>query len=336
MSSLSIGDLAATYQRRLQSSHLKSTIHQLTQELSSGKISDLRAHTRGNYNALASIEHQLGSLRSYEVAANEATLFASTLQTAFSGVQSHTEAFAPRLLEAAGGGTANWVDAASSEARARFSSVIATLNNTIADRALLGGTATGAPPLADSETMLADLMLTVAGETTAAGVEAAVNAWFDDPGGGFETVGYLGSDTPLAPFRVSNTETVQMDITAADQEIRDILKSFALAAVVDAGALPTHYDEQGELMRSAGEAMLTANGHFAALRGRVGSAEAAIDEAKARNASQTSALELALNEIVAADPYTKAVELEAAQVQLESLYALTARLSNLNLTEYLA
>ena len=41
------------------------------------------------------------------------------------------------------------------------------------------------------------------------------------------------------------------------------------------------------------------------------------------------------NEIVAADPYQTAVDLEAAQLQLESLFTITARLSRLTLTEFI-
>ena len=36
-----------------------------------------------------------------------------------------------------------------------------------------------------------------------------------------------------------------------------------------------------------------------------------------------------------ADPYRTATDLQAAQTRLETLYVLTARLSRLNLTEYL-
>ena len=216
-----------------------------------------------------------------------------------------------------------------------LSRVVSALNSHVADRTLLGGAATGGPALASSETMLADLSTAIAGLTTAADIETAVDDWFDLAGGGFETVGYLGSTTTLAPFRVGQHEAVDMSLTAADAEIRDFLKGYAMASLIDLGALATEPGEQAILLTRAGEKLFNANATLAEVRGRIGSAEAEIDTALARNASATSALELARNEIVAADPYQTAVDLEAAQLQLESLFTITARLSRLTLTEFI-
>lgn len=335
MTVLNLGDLSTTFQQKRSVTRIKTDLQDLTSALSSGQVSDLRGAVRGNFTMLSSLQNQLNALESYTNATNEAVLFGSMLQSSLGTVQSNAEDLAPELLSSADGGNQPWISATSKDARSRFGTVVSALNATVAGRTLMAGTATSTAALADSETMLAELVTVVAAETTAAGVETAVEAWFDTPGGGFETNGYLGSDTSLQDMRISPTEAVSMDVKASDQEIRDILKGFAMAALVDAGALPTQTEEQAALLRSAGERMFTANGGLAILRGAVGSAEAAVDEAQARNASETSSLEMARNTIIAADPYTVAVELEAAQLQLESLFALTARMSRLNLTEFL-
>ena len=54
-----------------------------------------------------------------------------------------------------------------------------------------------------------------------------------------------------------------------------------------------------------------------------------------RNAAETARLERARNDIVAADPYDAATALEAVRLQTETLYSVTARLSQLRLSEYL-
>lgn len=335
MTILSLGDLATSHQQRLQSTRIRTDLARLTNELASGKVDDLRAATGGHLGTLSSLTHQLGALEAYTTAGKEAALFASTLQSALGTVQDSASDLAPLLLEAADTGHAPWLSATAADARAQFRTVVSTLNAHAAGRSLLGGAATGGPPLADAETMLADLAVAVSAETTAADVVTVVEDWFDGTGGGFETIGYLGSDSTLAPFRIGKHETVDLDVTAADQEFRDLLKGYAMAALVDAGALAASPDEQATLMREAGTRMFTANGALTETRGRLGSAEAAIDTAQARNASETGALELARGEIVAADPYATAVELEATQLQLEALYTITARLSRLNLTEFL-
>ncbi len=335
MTILTLGDLATSYQQKLHSARLKTQLARLTDEMATGRVSDLRKATGGHFGTLGSLDHQLGSIAAYTTAGKEAALFLGTLQEAFGTIQDAAGKLAPVMLQASDSAHASFISATAADARAQFQSVVSALNTHVADRTLLGGTATGGPALATSETMLADLSAAVTGLTTAADIETAVDAWFDTPGGGFETVGYLGSTTPLSPFRVGQHEAINVQVTAADAEIRDFLKGYAMAALVDLGALSTQPGEKAELLTTAGERLFNANAKLAEVRGRIGSAEAEVDTALARNASAASALELARNDIVAADPYQTAVDLEAAQIQLESLFAITARLSRLTLTEYL-
>ena len=303
MTMLPLGDLATSFQQKLHTARIKNNLLRLTDELATGQRSDLRAATRGHFNTLAALDHQVSALKAYRTSASEAAFFTGTLQSALGTVQESMSDLAPLLLEAADSGHAPWLSAASSDARARFANVVSALNTSTADRSILGGTATSGPALAEAETMLADLTAAVAGETTATGVETIVDAWFDDPGGGYEAAGYLGSATPLAPFRVGPNESVSVTLTAADQQVRDMLKGYALAALVDAGVLPNAPAEQAALLQSAGERMFNANSTLAETRGRIGAAEAAIDDALARNVSHRSSLEMARSEIVAADPF---------------------------------
>ena len=113
------------------------------------------------------------------------------------------------------------------------------------------------------------------------------------------------------------------------------MKAFALAALVGEGALFPDTVERAALTTVAGERMLSADYDLALVRARVGSGEARIDEADARNNAEKYALEIARNEITAIDPYQTAVELEAITDQLETLYTLTVRLSRLSLAEFL-
>ena len=59
------------------------------------------------------------------------------------------------------------------------------------------------------------------------------------------------------------------------------------------------------------------------------------ERATARNAAETTALSLARSDILSADPYETASALTQAEASLQNLYALTARLSRLSLTDYL-
>ena len=81
--------------------------------------------------------------------------------------------------------------------------------------------------------------------------------------------------------------------------------------------------------------MIAADSNLTAVRADVGISEAQITDTLTRNASEASALAIARNGIVAADPYETASNIEAVSIQLETLYSLTARLSRLTLVNFL-
>ena len=335
MQSMTFGDLAGSFRTRLSNFQLKSEMQQLGQELASGKTADLRAATRGDLGNYAGLESAINGLAAYKFAAGEAALFTETIQRSLESVQQTASDLGSALLIAGSTGEATLVQAAATDARTRFAGAVSMLNTKVADRAILSGTDTGSNALASSETMLADLKIAIAAETTAAGVEAVVEAWFDDPGGGFETIGYTGGTTDLAPFRIGPDEQTTPTPRADDQNIRDALKGFAMAALVSDGALPGDITERVALIGLSATRLLAGDRALTELRAEVGTVEGQIESARVRNGAETSALEIARAEIVRIDPYTAATRLQAAEAQLESLYTITARLSRLSLAEYL-
>ncbi len=80
---------------------------------------------------------------------------------------------------------------------------------------------------------------------------------------------------------------------------------------------------------------MTGAGDLVTLRARVGTAEAAIERAAVRNGAEATQLEIARNRIIAVDPFRAATELQSLEVQLETLFTITARLSRLKLTDFL-
>ena len=183
--------------------------------------------------------------------------------------------------------------------------------------------------------MLAALQTVIAAETTAVGVEAAIDDWFFAPGGGFEAIGYLGSAQPVGSFRLSDFDAESVQLTAADPAIRNMLKGFAMAVLSGDGRSMLASNERLGLARMAGEQLLGSESELAVVRSGVGSAQARIDTVAARNSAETTALGIAKAEITAIDPYKTATELEAISTQLETLYTLTARLSRLSLADFL-
>ena len=227
--------------------------------------------------------------------------------------------------------------AAAFDARQKLHSAVSALNVRVGDRYLLSGTATDAKPLSGAQDILDALGTAITGQVTASGVITAIASWFDAPagGGGYLDTVYGGSATPLAPFAIGSEEEASMAITASDTTLRATLKGLALAAMVAEGALPGDDVGRALMVKTAGQILMTANTDLATLRGNLGSVEGHINDIATRNQAESSSLEIARSDIVAADPFATANKLEAVKTRLETLYTLTARLSRLSLADYL-
>jgi len=334
MSYISIGDMAQTYMIRRQNAQLKSTATRLANELSTGKTSDVSKRFSGDFSMISSVETSLTTLQAYKSASNEAGQFATVMQTTLGLVQGQTTAAVSALLLTSNSASQTQIQNTSSDVRQKFEAVVSSLNTQVGGRSIFAGAATDGPAIASPAIIIADLKIAIAGQTTAAGVEAAVNTWFE-PGGGYETIGYLGSTTSIEPFKIGIGQEADVSITASDSEIRDSLKGLALAALVSEGALAGNISEQALLLRNAADQLLTVGDKQTGMRANLGAVEAQIETVSTQTASEISALEIVRTELLSVDPYNAASELEAVQTQLETLYALTARVSRLSLVDFL-
>ncbi|PQO21849.1 hypothetical protein C2I36_16105, partial [Rhodobacteraceae bacterium WD3A24] len=232
----SIGDLARSFQMTRQTGQAKETLTRLTNEVASGRADDAGRHLGGDFSELAGIERGLSLLGSYRTATAEASARLSAMQSVIGHARSVGDDQGSKLLKLGDLGLPSQIDAAGREARAQFDALVHTLNTRTGGRSLLAGAQSDGPALAPPETIMSALSAATAGETTAEGVRAAVEAWFLDPGGGFEAAGYLGAE-PAAALRVSQQETVQIDVTAADPALRRTLAGLATGALLVEGAL---------------------------------------------------------------------------------------------------
>lgn len=332
---LTFGDLASAFQNRRMTGQAKQDLARLTQELSSGRKSDVGVGTTGDYMPLVGLQRSISAINAYATNIAEADLFATTMQTALDVVQTHGDELSSALLTAGNSQNAAMIRATAADATNRFEAVISAFNAKIADRYAFAGTAVDQPALADAQVILADLTASVAGQTTAAGIEAVLDTWFDTVGGSFDTIAYTGATQTLAPIRIGEGENVNFRQRADDAEIRAVLKSFAAAALVDQGVLSGNITEQAALTRRSGEMILSAQSGLSVMRAAIGSSQARIASVSDMNAATLHALQMARSDIVSADPFRAASDLQATQTQLETIYAVTARLSRLSLTEYL-
>lgn len=330
----SLGDTARAFALRHQNTMLKKDIQQLNQELTTGQAADLSKHLGGSYSRLTVIERDMRRLDGYQVSVSEAAQFTDLMQARLGQINTISSEIARSLIAGDSSNSAASAIALAEEGRVQFSTVVSMLNSEAAGRNLFSGDTTDVNPLVDAETFLAELESVVAGAATAADIQTALDTWFASPAG-FDSIAYRGSTTAMAPLKMSNTASVPLNVRADNQSIKDILKGLAMAAMANAPGTSLLPGDRGELFNAAGVALLSAETGLIGLQARVGLAQEQIEGWSVRNQSERAGLDYAKGALLSVDPYEAATELEAAQFQLEALYSVTVRLSQLSLVNFL-
>lgn len=334
MSAVSVGDMARQFTSLRNGNAIKTELVELVESLSSGKVADLTKNLDGETARFSGIRYSLTQLDGYGQVASETRQTLSNMQIVLSKVDGARGATAERLLLVNDSSTAAQIDEAALASRSAFEDMVRALNTQVADRALMSGTSVDTPPLASAAAMLADLQAAIGGAVDYATISTAVDTWFDDPAGGFATLGYQGDTGALLEKRISENRTVELNARADDPAIRDTLKGAVLAAL--ANDLPgLSRETKTDLLQEAAADLYGASSELVAVQARVGFAEAAVERTLTETNAQKTTLELAQNDLSLADPFETASRIQATQVQLETFFSLTARMSQLSLLRYI-
>lgn len=335
MSLISLGDLAQSFMLRQQNLQVRQEVNRLAEEMTTGQTADPSRHLSGDFSYLSDIERSLGLLKGYRTSVSEAAVFTTAMQTALEKIQTSSASLSRAIFEGSSGGLPATQSLGAQAAANAFSDIVSGLNAQTAGRSLFSGNATDRPALAPEQLILSELRAAVAGQVSAATIRATVDAWFDDPFGGFETQTYTGSNTGLAAYRLDRHGSVNLDLRANSPALKEILKYTALAVLASDTSLALNGSERAHLLRQAGADLQGAQENLTSLRADLGFAEARIEEGRVRLSSERASLELARNALLAVDPFDTATQLQSAQSQLESLYAVTVRISRLSLAEFM-
>ncbi len=334
MSFHAIGDLAQFMTKRRHSANLQSQIGRLSQELSTGKTSDITRSQNASFGYLADVEHQIVLNSAFKIAAKEASAQASSMQTVLDLVQTKVADMSGTAILAGNGLNGPALANASATARGGLDSIMAALNTSVAGRPVFGGTDLSRAPLVSSDDLMNVITASVSSAGDAASVIAAVDVFFDTPGGGFDANVYVGGDQDFAAFQLGGGESVQLSIRA-DDALKAVLKDMVIAAVAGEASLSLSHGERLTLLHKAGNSMLSSIDGIIRIRSDLGVAEARIDQSAARIGAERASLSISRNELTSVDLFETATALEQAQLQLETIYTLTARTSRLNLANFL-
>lgn len=328
------GDLAQSVLLRRHAAQLKADLAARSQEVATGRADDISARLGGDTARLATIERDLALMEPLRQLQAEATTRSAAMQGALGRVQSQIEPLSMTLIDAANSTQPTPIATAGAAARRAFDDAASALNAAAGGRALFAGARVSGPALAAPDAMLAALRGAIGAETDAGAIAGIVRDWFG-PGGGFEETGYLGATRPVAEIPLGQGETATLDLRADDPALRRPLAATALAALATDPALNLPQATSRALFGMAGADLLAARDPLTGLRAALGAEEARIEQAGARLQSARTGAELARSALIGVDPYEAATRVEALGQQLESLYAVTSRLSRLTLLEQL-
>lgn len=332
----SVSDLARSYQLRLSQSFLKSKLNTLTQEMTTGVKADIPLALGGDLGRINHVEARLTQLKAHRNSIAEAQSLFSGMQNALGSIQSLATATGTMLLSEALISSEAALQIHVKKSPEELSAVLAALNTSVAGRFAFSGSRTDQPAVVDYGTLMTQISNAVGGATTAIGIIAGIDAYFDAPAGsgGFADNGYIGDDTGTTSIAVSPNRKLDANFTANSPDMRQILKGFALMSYA---AENPALDSQTvrSLSRAAGTHIVAGEAHIINARSTIGIQEESSARIKTANEAEASTLTIARNSLIAADPAETAAALKEIEANIETVYTLTARLSKLSLTDYL-
>lgn len=328
------GDGAQFLIQSRTNTRLKTQLNTLAEQLSSGKIKDTAKALGGNTQAFSAIAHSLQIADSKLSRNRETASLLTTMQRSLDSLDAQRAALSEILVKITPETPEVQINDAARNANARFGTMINTLNAEHAGRRLFAGNAVNQPALIPAEDMLADLVTAIGGATDAVAIKAAVDTWFDDPAGGFMSTAYQGDSGGAMSRRLDDATQVEITPRADHPDIRETLKGAALGALAD--LLPgLDKAAKTDLLFEGGIKLHAAADRVVGLQADLGYVEGEVERVTAAQVAEQAGLTRAYNDIANADPFETATALQEAQVQLETHYQMTARLSQLSLANFL-
>ncbi|MEM0945233.1 MAG: flagellin, partial [Pseudomonadota bacterium] len=290
------------------------------------------AASGGNPARLYAIERDIALLETRTQQIEIAGQRAALTQAALAQVQQAGNGIGTNLIGAVGRGDTASAERIASSARSGFEQAVEALNTRFGSRTLFSGAEVEGAALASSDEILTDILALANGAATGGAALAAVRDYFA-PGGGFEATGYLGSTNDAPSTELSPGVRVDYAIRADDENLRAMLEGLAIGVVAAEGTLTG--DDQLFLFRETGERVIAATDRVVDVRATLGVAEERIETANIRTSAERTFLNEARNAIISRDPFEAAAELTGIETQLATLFSVTARLSQLNLSSFL-
>ncbi|MGB3407884.1 MAG: flagellin [Jannaschia sp.] len=312
---------------------IRDRIDTLTEEVGSGRTSDPGRALKSDFSGLSRLTHNLQSLDAFQSSLALAETWGQAAQTSLGRIAEASARISASLPTNLASARSDGMRGAAAIARGAAEDIASALQTSVGGRAVFGNGEPGSP-LSSINSLLSDIASLAAGSADFDAYVASVDAYFE-PGGAYDTIQLTPVPATAVRFPVGGGETVSIDVDAGSSEIRNALKQAALIAGLENAGFDTtvasHSDVSNELQSRSSQV----TSQLPVLQGVLGSAEARVALRSERNLADRQNIEMALSDMMGIDPYEAVTKLQNELSRLESLYAITARRSQLRLTDYL-
>ncbi|RMF36107.1 MAG: hypothetical protein D6754_12010 [Alphaproteobacteria bacterium] len=332
----SVPDILSGLHRQQNNFALRQRLETASQELASGRKSDLIEASGGDLARLHAIEAGLSRLTAGADRLKMAEGRAGMTQEALGRFADAAGAHGAALLGDVGLGDVASARTRAAGARSAFEAAVNAINTRYAGRSLFAGAATDTDALAPPDQILSEVSAAIAGAPDVPTALAAIDFYFNDPAGGFATSAFQGAAIDAPDVDLGDGQRLSYAERGDSAAVREMLQGLATLVMGNESALgqASSLNEMA-FYRDGATRVVSAQDAVTDARALLGVAEARIADAATANAAEASALDLMRSRLLARDPYEAASEFQALESQMQSLYAATARLAGLSLTNYL-
>lgn len=325
-----------SFTRLTQATHqLKARMTTVSEEAVTGRHADIAGATGARIGEAHLLKKGLDDIQSRISLYGVVSARIDTMITSLDGVRSAIGDIPADATTIAQTGSPNAMKPIASSAKSGIQSIFTMLNVGQGGRTLFSGDATQTTPLENVDQLIEDVRALVTANPAPADLEAALDTYFDDPAGGFRTDIYKGGDFDASSLKLSNGAMLQYGARADDQGVRDTLRGLAVLAAAPDSPNTFGGTDYRETIGNAAAAVERGREGILNAEARLGTAAQAIERAKETDEQERTILSAAYQSLVGRDQYEAAAELKQIEAQLEASYTLTARLSNLKLTNFL-
>lgn len=311
----------------------KTELEKASIEATLGRASNLVQHMRGDTGAV----HRLDKLvLDAERRIASTTLLqqeAANVQNALGSIRDVVLDFGGRIEGAVGVSDTATLNMLEIETEAQIEAIWGRLNTSFNGDYQFSGAATDTQPLGDLTTFLNDIETIITGATSAAAVDTALDAYFDDTvAGAFHTTVYQGSTNDAPDRQVSESRRLGVDAKATDVGVRNALRGLALFSLADSA---TTSSLATDLKSDAAATLNNAGMQIIQKQTLIGAVEEDATLTLAENEVEKATYELLVIEEIGVDQYEAAALSTLLETQLQAIYLATSRISNLSLANYL-